>query len=353
VADARRILLLVEQQGNRRLLSEWLSTDATLEVVDGDPDDADLVLVDGPALAHARPLLESARRRAAPVFVPCLFVLPHRQAGLVTPDVWRVVDDVVTTPIRTDELRARIERLLATRELSLQSAAEAEELRRSNVDLEQYAFVAAHELMTPVAIVSGVVATVQARYRDGLPAQALELIDMAWDHCAQMRTLVDDVLSYSRLNGPVQRSDVDLHALVTEVADALTPGYRDAGAEIVVGSLPTVAGDETQLRLVVRNLIANALKFRRDEEPLRVEVDGRRVDGHWRISVADNGRGVGDADARTIFDLFERGSRPDGVTGSGIGLAICRRIVEQHGGRIWCERREPAGTVFRFELPAE
>jgi signal transduction histidine kinase len=351
MSPARCVLLLVEHAGNRDRLADWLSRSLDYELA-GDVDSADLVIVDGPAFAAARPLLDAARRRARPVFLPCLFLTPNQDVGMVTADLWQTVDEVLTTPIQPDELRVRIERLLATRDLSLESAQAAEALQRSNDDLERYAFVVAHELLSPLSVVSGVVTTIRRRYAEPLPEPARQLLASAEEAALRMQGLVDDVLAYSRLESGQPEDDVDTAALLQEVIHMLGPAVEEAGAHVTVGALPVVTGDYGQLRLVFRNLLANAIKYRRPDAPPRIEISAEREEEGWRVTVADDGVGIHDADRDAAFDFFSRGRSTLGRGGSGIGLAICRRIVELHGGRIWSERRDPTGTRFHVLLRA-
>lgn len=345
------VLLLVERAGNRRQLENWVRGERGLRLAP-DGDVADLVLVDGPGFAARRDELEEARARDHPAFLPLLFAVPARDVHLLTPGVWAAVDDVVTTPIRASELRLRVERLLARRRASLETAQQAEELRRSNTDLERFAFVAAHELRSPLAVVSGFVETLATRYRDVLEDGATQLLDEAVAGCRRISGLVDDILAHSRVGRTVRLTEVSAERLVRDALAELAAEIEESGAEIRLEPLPTVRADRTLLRLVFRNLLANAIKFRRPNRTPVVEVSAECDGGEWVFCVADNGIGIRAEEAARVFELFQRGRDGTRYTGSGIGLATCRRIVEELGGRIWASPGERSGAVIRFTLPA-
>jgi signal transduction histidine kinase len=169
-----------------------------------------------------------------------------------------------------------------------------------------------------------------------------------------MRALISDLLRYSRSGqAPLHSQPLDANELVREALSSLDAAVRDAGAEVRVGDLPTVVADRAALAQLFGNLLSNALKFTDGRRPPEVEVSAAREgDGEWRFTVADNGLGIPPGDAERVFGMFERLHGPDEYGGTGIGLAICRRIVERHGGRIWCEPREGGGTAFQFTLPS-
>jgi signal transduction histidine kinase len=161
------------------------------------------------------------------------------------------------------------------------------------------------------------------------------------------RDLIDGVLSYARA-GELRRERVSLASVIGEVAEDLRPTLEEADASLFVGELPSVDGDARQLRRLLQNLVGNAVRFRGDEPP-RIEVGAARAGEDWVVTVRDNGVGVAPEDAGRIFRMF---SRADGERdGTGIGLAVCRRVVEAHGGRIWVEPGEGGGSAFRFTLP--
>ncbi|MDX1611050.1 MAG: ATP-binding protein [Candidatus Thermoplasmatota archaeon] len=232
-----------------------------------------------------------------------------------------------------------------------------EELRRSNEDLEQFAYVASHDLQEPLRMVASYVQLLERRYRDELDETAQEYIGYAVEGSRRMQALIKDLLAYSRVNAnPIEARPVDIGDLIEETRHTVQPILQESQGEIVTQDLPTIHGDAGQLSQLFQNLIANALKFRGDEPP-RVEVSAERKDDHWIFSVEDNGIGIREEHAERIFNLFQRLNRRADYDGTGIGLAICRRVVERHGGSIWVEPvgdpQAPSGSRFRFTLPAE
>jgi signal transduction histidine kinase len=311
----------------------------------------DVVIVDAPAFAAAHSGLRRLRQRSAPVYLPLLLVVPERLAGRLPDGVWEEFDEVLTTPVRQDELRLRLRRLLALREQSAQAARSLVELGRSNADLRQFAYAAAHELSNPLTVVTGVIDTIAAGHRDVLRPEAAELLAVAQRESNRLRRLIGDLLSYAQVDAVAEFEQVDLAALVGEVLGTLARQLEATGAVVDVGELPEVAGVPSQLQLVVANLIANALKYRHPARRPRIRVAGEETESHWLVSVADNGVGIAPGQATAVFDMFARGHADGRRDGYGIGLALCRRAIERHGGEIWAEPAPGHGTVFRFMLP--
>ncbi len=211
-------------------------------------------------------------------------------------------------------------------------------------DLRSYAEVVAHDLREPVMAMALLVTLLE---RDADQPPSPELLDRLRTSNARARELIDCVLAYARA-GVLRTERVGLEQLVAEVEQDLEARLREEHATLEVGELPEVEADPGQLRRVLQNLVANALKFRGEASP-RVELSAKQGSREWIVSVCDNGVGVDPADAGRIFGLFSRGTTH--VEGVGIGLAMCRRIVEAHGGRIWVETAEGGGSCFRFTLP--
>jgi signal transduction histidine kinase len=228
----------------------------------------------------------------------------------------------------------------------------ATELERSNADLEQFASVASHDLSEPLRMVSSYLGLLRRRYGDQLGADAELFIENAVDGATRMRALIDDLLAYARVGRGEEgrRAPVDLEASVDATLRSLETTIADAGAEVEVGPLPEVAGDGPLLGQLFQNLIANALKFRGARAPV-VRVSARRHPDAWQFAVADNGIGIDPVFAERIFGMFQRGQAGEAYDGTGIGLAICRRIVERHGGRIWVEPTPGGGATFAFTIP--
>lgn len=192
------------------------------------------------------------------------------------------------------------------------------------------------------------------RYQGRLDADADEFIDFAVDGCERMRTMISDLLAYSRAGRTeLAVGDVALGDLVDDAVTTLGTQVEEAGAVVDHVGLPTVRGDRTQLVRVVQNLLSNAVKFRRPGQPVRVEVSARRQDGDdgWRIEVADDGIGIEEQYRERIFRMFQRLHPSDQHPGTGIGLSITERIVAQHGGSIGVEANDRGGSTFWFTLP--
>ncbi|HEY7770552.1 sensor histidine kinase [Longimicrobium sp.] len=231
-------------------------------------------------------------------------------------------------------------------------ARQAQELARSNADLEQFAYVASHDLQEPLRMVASYTQLLARRYRDKLDDDAHEFIGYAVDGVTRMQALIGDLLAYSRVGkggGAVERAD--LEAVFRRTLDVLRTAIEESGATVTAGPLPTVAADPVQMGQVLQNLVGNGLKFH-GAEPPRVHVSAERRDGEWVISVRDNGIGIAPEYAQRIFVIFQRLHTRAEYAGTGIGLAICKKIVERHGGRIWVESAEGQGSTFFFTLPA-
>ena len=248
------------------------------------------------------------------------------------------------------------ERILA--ELSALQAANAsleartEDLQRSNSELEQFAYVASHDLQEPLRKVASFCQLLQRRYAGRLDAKADEYIEHAVDGAKRMQALINDLLAFSRVGRSAQRREaVSCAVLVAQAWANLAPEVRRTHATIEVGELPVVLGEASLLTAVFQNLINNALKFRADEPP-RVTVSVRRDGDFWLFSFSDNGIGIEPEYAERIFVIFQRLHDKAAYPGTGIGLAMVKKIIEYHGGRVWLDTTITAGARFWFTLPA-
>ncbi|MFI0406280.1 ATP-binding protein [Actinomadura sp. 3N508] len=247
-----------------------------------------------------------------------------------------------------DEWRATVEQ---TRLLDEQ----AEELRRSNAELEQFAYVASHDLQEPLRKVASFCQMLERRYGDQLDERGRRYIEFAVDGAKRMQALINDLLSFSRAGRPSDLADaVDLNDVARQALDDLEAAREETGARVDVGDLPSVPGDRAQLVRLFQNLVVNAIKFRRPDEPPRITIDARRAGDEWEFRCADNGIGIEPRHADRIFLIFQRLHPRDRYTGTGIGLALCKKIVEYHGGRIWLDTGTGtgSGTTFHWTLPA-
>jgi signal transduction histidine kinase len=218
------------------------------------------------------------------------------------------------------------------------------EQRRMEAELRNYADVVAHDLNQPIAGIQMLVGLLERRADQPPPPGVLEQLR---DSTQRARELIDGVLVYAQA-GELRSERVALERLMAEVADDLAPSLASAEAAVDVGELPEIDGDPRQLRRVLQNLIGNAVKFR-GPEPLRIAIAAAPDSEEWVVTVSDNGVGVDPARATDIFGMFARADTQR--EGAGIGLAVCRRIVEAHGGRIWVEPAAGGGSAFRFTLP--
>ena len=228
-----------------------------------------------------------------------------------------------------------------------------DELKRSNTELEQFAYVASHDLQEPLRMVSSYMQFIERRYKGQLDADADDFIGYAVDGAKRMRMLIRDLLEYSRVGthgktfGPV-----DCETLLDRVISHLQLLIEENGATVTHDQLPMVIGDGDQLARVFQNLINNALKFRKDCPPY-IHVSVESNNNEWHFSVSDNGIGIDPQYADRIFVIFQRLHSNAEYPGTGIGLAICKKIVERHAGRIWVRSEQGEGATFIFTIPKQ
>lgn len=246
--------------------------------------------------------------------------------------------------------RKQAEQTLAEQARLLRQA--MEELQRSNSELEQFAYVASHDLQEPLRMVASYCQLLQRRYAAKLDGDAHEFIGFAVEGARRMQSLINDLLLYSRVGTKGKPfTAVSLEQVFADAVANLTVSIEEAKAEISHDPLPVVQGDGIQLLQLLQNLLGNALKFRR-ETPVRIHLGARREDDHWLFSVTDNGIGIEPQYAERIFMIFQRLHTREQYPGTGIGLSVCKKIVERHGGRIWVEPAPASGSVFKFTVPA-
>ncbi|MEU1047491.1 CHASE3 domain-containing protein [Streptomyces sp. NPDC005897] len=237
--------------------------------------------------------------------------------------------------------------------------AHAEELRRSNAELEQFAYVASHDLQEPLRKVASFCQLLEKRYGDKLDERGIQYIDFAVDGAKRMQVLINDLLTFSRV-GRLNDAHVPvpLDAALDKALANLSTAIEDAGARIErPAKLPEITGDPTLIVMLWQNLIGNAVKFRRPDHPAEIRItcdedpDGTEGPG-WQLRVSDNGIGIPEEFAEKVFVIFQRLHGRDAYSGTGIGLALCKKITEHHGGRIWIDTGYTQGTRFCFSLPA-
>jgi PAS domain S-box-containing protein len=243
------------------------------------------------------------------------------------------------------------------RERTVALAAQAEELtrvnqalERSNMELQQFAYVASHDLQSPLRSVSGFVQLLQRRYDAQLDAQAREWIQGAADGAKRMNRLIRDLLEFSRVDTRAHPfTTVDMNEVVTDALALLDAPMRDDDAEIHCDALPTVSGDRSQLVQLMQNLVGNAIKYRGADKPL-VSISAANTPEGCRFTVRDNGIGIAAEHHEKIFEVFRRLHNHSAYPGTGIGLAVCRRVVHRHGGTLWVESSPGQGSAFHFTL---
>ncbi len=272
----------------------------------------------------------------------------HEIAGEGPRDIVELGDDV-------DTMRRRIvEELASIKEAHLQLDQQTRELQRSNTELEQFAYVASHDLQEPLRKVASFCQLLEKRYKGQLDERGDQYIEFAVDGAKRMQQLINDLLAFSRVGRVTSELEVvELDDVLRHALTSLSAAIEESDAEIAVPeALPRVRGEASLLAGVFQNLVGNALKFRSRERRPEIAVSIARVGDDWQFTVTDNGIGIEPDYAERIFMIFQRLHPKDVYAGTGIGLAMCRKIIEYHGGRIWLDTDAGDGTTFRFTLPA-
>jgi PAS domain S-box-containing protein len=221
-------------------------------------------------------------------------------------------------------------------------------------ELQQFAYVASHDLKEPLRMVSSYVQLLARRYRGKLDADADEFIAFAVDGANRMQSMITDLLSYSRVTTQGKPFEpTDMNAVVDRVTVNLQLAIEEFGALVTRDDLPTVMADSAQMIQLLQHLVGNAIKFRRSEVRPEIHISAARQGKDWVFAVSDNGMGIEPKDYDRVFQIFQKLHGRGEYPGNGIGLAICRKIVERHGGRIWVESELGRGSTFSFTLPAE
>ncbi|WP_433648936.1 sensor histidine kinase [Micromonospora zamorensis] len=278
----------------------------------------------------------------------------HRIATVGPPEFIQLGEDVdaMRQKIAADlaEVRAARERI---EWVNSQLQKQAEELTRSNRDLEQFAYVASHDLQEPLRKVASFCQLLQRRYAGQLDERADQYIAFAVDGAQRMQRLINDLLAFSRIGRLTTGFvEVDLNKVMGDVAGQTEAARQYADAELTWTDLPVISGEEPLLTNLLANLVSNSIKFRRADVAPKVHISARLVGAEWEISCQDNGIGIEPEFADKIFVIFQRLHSKDAYPGTGIGLAIVKKIVEYHGGRVWVDTDVPEGTAIRFTLPA-
>ncbi len=270
-------------------------------------------------------------------------------------------------PVVLSDVVRKYEDRLARERAEAALAQQAEELARSNADLEQFAYVVSHDLQEPLRMVIGYLGLLERRFGDELDADMQTFIDYAVDGARRMQAMIKGLLEYARVGTRQRDLDrVNCEVLITEVLNDMQFIIKQEGAIITHTSLPTVSANAMQLRRVFQNLITNALKFQpleteraaRGEPPkVHISAECEELAEHsqrraWCFSISDNGIGIAPESLKYIFHIFQRAHPKETYEGTGIGLAVCKKIIEAHGGRIWVESKVDQGSTFYFTIPA-
>jgi len=270
--------------------------------------------------------------------------------------IWRCLESIGRNLLQEPGMSAF---LVTSRDTTIRRQAEddlkqtARKLERSNAELRRFAYVASHDLKEPLRAISGYVQLLERRYRNHLDEEANEFIQYTVDATVQMNRLINDLLDYSRLESTdLHRDTIDCNTVVARAIANLKGAIDASSTEVRPGVLPNrVWADRVKLLQVFQNLLGNAVKFHREGSPAKVEIAAAEDPQNWIFSVRDNGIGIEPEDIRRIMGLFKRLHDNSEYPGTGIGLAICRKAVEQHGGKIWVESKPGEGSTFSFSLP--
>ena len=292
--------------------------------------------------------------------LPAVFSSQLHQSLITTPELRIQQSNVAAVPSLTEsgfyaliviqdvtELTHRIQNYQT--ELKQRQLAEAE-LKRSNADLEQFAYIASHDLQEPLRMVSSFTKLLAQRYHGQLDDEANQIIDFAVEGATRMQALIRDLLTYSRVHSRGKLfKQTDCEGLLQIAVTNLRMLIAENDAQIDIEPLPTLMGDETQLMQLFQNLITNSLKYRRAEPP-QIKIGATKQENQWLFWVRDNGLGIEPKQQERIFLIFQRLHRRQDYPGTGIGLALCKKIVERHGGKIWVESKPGEGSTFYFTL---
>ncbi len=245
--------------------------------------------------------------------------------------------------ISNEQLEQRNDELICTRD----------SLEQSNTELQQFAYVASHDLQSPLRAIAGFAQFLEKDYQDKLDESAGDYLRRIVDAAKRMQTLINDLLAYARVDArAVPFRSTSLAAVFDDVVELLQVDIADVGGRVTRDDLPTVNGDPSQLSQLLQNLISNGLKYH-GQSPPHVQVSAQENGGEWVVSVQDNGIGIESKHHDRIFEIFRRLHSQDQIPGTGIGLAVCRRIANRHGGRIWVESVPGNGTTFSFSIPVQ
>lgn len=261
-------------------------------------------------------------------------------------------EKVAERTMQLSEINELLEQdIIKRQQTEIELAKRAEELANSNAELKQFAYVASHDLKEPLRMITNYLQLLKRRYKDSLDEKAMEYIETTIDGASRMHRLIDDILDLSRVGTHnYEFQMVSCNEVIEQVIANLEVMINESGVKIEYGTLPEVYADFSQLSRLFQNLIVNAIKFRNKENPY-IAIEAERMENAWKFSVKDNGIGIDSLYLERIFLIFQRLHTRSEYPGTGIGLAICKKIVERHGGLIWAESELGKGSVFCFTIP--
>jgi two-component system, sensor histidine kinase and response regulator len=355
------ILLVDDTPDNLRVLSAMLTNQGfevrkalkgQRAIVSAQTDLPDLILLDikmpemdGYAVCQC--LKNDPRTREVPViFISALDDALDKVKAFAVGGV-----DYITKPFQEIEVLARIEHQLRIQRLQQQLIEQNQELARSNRELEQFAYVVSHDLQQPLQSVTGFVRLIQLKYQNYLDDVALDYLNRIHDTGSRMQQLIQDLLAYSKVGNQAQElQPIDCNCVLKQVLENLQMAIAEKQIVLLYDVLPTVMGIETQLIQLLQNLISNAIKFIRSDVVPEVKISVVKQGNHWLFGIHDNGIGIDANHIERVFEIFQRTQSAKSYPGTGIGLATCRKIIDNHKGRIWIDSQLNVGTTFYFTL---
>ncbi|MBE9180339.1 response regulator [Oculatella sp. LEGE 06141] len=259
--------------------------------------------------------------------------------------------DYITKPFQEAEVLARIENQLRIQRLQHQLVEQNAELVRSNRELEQFAYVVSHDLQQPLQSITGFIKLLLLKYENQFDDVAYDYLNRIHDAGGRMQRLIQDLLAYAQVGKYEQDfQPIDTSRVLEQVLENLQVAIAEKQVSLVHDPLPTVLGSETQLIQLFQNLISNAIKFGCPNVSPQIQISAVPQEHHWRFGIHDNGIGIEPENLERIFEIFQRTEATRNYPGTGIGLATCKKIVENHNGRIWVESQVETGTAFYFTL---
>ena len=344
-----RIIAFMENKENSHLLKEWLSDKYELIVADlNEPPNGyfDLGILDGPSLKRLWKPLQERKKAEEPTFLPYLFITPQKNIRLAIGDLWKIIDELVLIPIEKAELQVRLERLLRLRRLSIK-------LRQRNEDLEAMTQAVTHDLRAHMRVILGFTQAVSKDQADKLDKQGLHYLERIQSEAEAGQNLIDMLYDFLRLGREgVRKQPVSIEYITNICLSALSEDIERQKAQVSVdGNLPEVQADPTLLKLVLKNLLANAINYVAPDVEPRVAVSADNEAHSHRVRISDNGIGIAPENQERIFQPFVRLHGVEEYPGVGLGLSAVRKAVELMNGKIGVESESGNGSTFWFELP--